>query len=443
MRGFIAIAVLAGCALDPVTNDIESSALTPPLTITPRATAISEAGHSGFIKIKMNAQPYGPVTVQLTSSNPGEAKLVPSSVSFTRTNWNAVQTVEIVPIDDNVFDGDIPIQIQAHIDRGAYVGYSATVDVLSIDDDYTITGYRATKFVGDAETMPVAINNRSQIAIDIRMPDNSLHPFLWDAGTLTDLNPEGVNFERALNMNDNGAVIGSSTAFGPGAFVYQDGVKRPGQAMTTAINELDHEVGSEFLCTDACNPMVDENADSYVIPTGQALNNHDQVTGRFPAGPNGRESAFYWEPGPYPGYFTDLGGNPRGEGLSINEHGAAVGRRFDANFNYQPFLYENGTITNLGTATTGPDVVGGMAAAINNRGDIVGSDYDSGQMPVAGWIGTPGHLTSLQSMFVDGTCLFLLEVHDVNDRGEIILRGWECNVGTPYAFLLEPVKVAR
>jgi uncharacterized membrane protein len=439
MRRFTSIALLAGCTLDSAT-EVESRALTPPLVITPRATAIGEAGDNAFIKIRMTERPHGPLTLDLSSSHPGEARLVPSSVTFTPNSWEATVTVEIVPIDDAVFDGDIPIEIEARVDRGAYGGYSAHVDVLSVDDDYTITGYRATKFVGDAEMIPVAINNRSQIALDIRMPDNSLHPFLWDAGALTDLNPTGVDFNRATGMNDNGAVIGSTSAFGSGSFVYQDGVLRPGWASTNAINELDHEVGSEFLCIEGiCNPLVTEEMGFF--PTGLAINNRDHVTGRYPAG-GGREAAFYWVPGPVvgPGVFTDLGGSPRGEGLGINEHGDAVGRRFDASFNYQPFLYANGTITELGTATGS---VGGTAVAINNRGDIAGSDYDEGRLPVAGWIGRPGSLTSLQSLVVDGSCFLMLEVIDMNDRGEIIARGWECNVGTPYAFLFEPIKAAR
>jgi uncharacterized membrane protein len=262
---------------------------------------------------------------------------------------------------------------------------------------------------------------------------------LWDGGTLTDLYPNTDQETRARSINDAGAVLAAIyNTPGPGTVVYQDGVVRPGQADTWAINELDHEVGTEFLCRDACSPLVPD--DFGFFPTGLALNNRDQVTGRMPVG-GGWESAFYWVPELFYGTLTDLGGAPRGEGLSINEHGAAVGRRFDANFNYQPFLYENGTLTELGTATAG--AVGGIAAGINDRGDIAGSDYDTGRMPIAGWVGRPGNLRSLQDLLVDGSCFFMIEVVGFNNRGQILARGWECNVGSPIPFLFEPVKVAR
>ena len=52
-------------------------------------------------------------------------------------------------------------------------------------------------------------------------------------------------------------------------------------------------------------------------------------------------------------------------------------------------------------------------------------------------------LVQSADLFVDGSCFSMLKVVDVNDRGEILATGWQCDVGTPEAFVFEPVKVAR
>jgi len=67
------------------------------------------------------------------------------------------------------------------------------------------------------------------------------------------------------------------------------------------------------------------------------------------------------------GWYSDI--------QAMNDKGAAVGKSLVANnFEYHPFVYENGVMKDLGT-------LGGRfgsALAINSRGEVVGAAYDSG-----------------------------------------------------------------
>jgi uncharacterized membrane protein len=169
-----------------------------------------------------------------------------------------------------------------------------------------------------------------------------------------------------------------------------------------------------------------------------AINSRDHVAGAFPIPPfNGQDRPFYFD-----GQFVDLGslGGPKGEALSINERDQVVGWMWDSQINYHAIYFDGGAVIDLGRAT---DMPGSLATAINNRGDIVGNDHDGG-FGTEGWIGRVGQpLRALQSQLVDGSCFFMMDVLDINDRGQIFVRGFECDVGSPHAYLFEPIKSAR
>jgi hypothetical protein len=50
---------------------------------------------------------------------------------------------------------------------------------------------------------------------------------------------------------------------------------------------------------------------------------------------------------------------------------------------------------------------------------------------------------TIKSQIVDGRCFFQIEVIDINDRGDILARAFECHVGSPHSYVFEPVKAAR
>ncbi|WP_143141424.1 hypothetical protein [Nannocystis exedens] len=80
----------------------------------------------------------------MTSSNESEVKVISAtSAVFTASNWNDPQRFQLQGVDDEVEDGDIPVQITVEVAGSADPAYLAvgdvTLNVINYDDDETLT----------------------------------------------------------------------------------------------------------------------------------------------------------------------------------------------------------------------------------------------------------------------------------------------------------------
>lgn len=83
----------------------------------------SEApGGTASFKVRLRSRPTDPVTLTLASSNTAEGTVAPTTLTFTRDNWNGLQTVTLTGVNDDIADGP-----QA---------YAVTIAVASADAGY-------------------------------------------------------------------------------------------------------------------------------------------------------------------------------------------------------------------------------------------------------------------------------------------------------------------
>jgi CSLREA domain-containing protein len=120
-------------------SNIVVGATSPGITVSDPSLIISESGSSAQFNLVLNAAPLADVTIALSVSNPGEAILSTSFITFTVANWNIQQAVTITGLDDSVVDGtqafSINIEPAASLDLG-YSGLDATnVSVQNLDND--------------------------------------------------------------------------------------------------------------------------------------------------------------------------------------------------------------------------------------------------------------------------------------------------------------------
>jgi len=69
----------------------------------------SEDEDQATFTVKLRSQPEANVTIGLSSSDVGEGKVSPASLTFTDGNWDDLQTVTMTGVDDDVVnfvDGD-------------------------------------------------------------------------------------------------------------------------------------------------------------------------------------------------------------------------------------------------------------------------------------------------------------------------------------------------
>jgi probable HAF family extracellular repeat protein len=205
---------------------------------------------------------------------------------------------------------------------------------------------------------------------------------------------------RTITVNNVGDVLGADI------LPYSGFLWRKGQPTSTSI----------------------EYPSNIVSPIG--LNDHDQVIGTLDPLDGGTTQGFLWQHG----VFTLL---PAPAGLNsypvdINNHGEVVGLFASADFSVRRgFIWRHGVVTELGTF----DGVGTTPRAINERGQVIGlSGSDTGLIP---FLWQNGTLTNLLAGHPgqSGT------VDDINDAGmavgtvdfrPVIWRGnTMTDIGTP------------
>jgi hypothetical protein len=155
-------------AIDPadvsVTNNDDD---TPGITANPNAGLVTtEAGGTATFSVTLNSQPNADVVLSVTSNNPTEGTVSPTTLTFTDADWNIPQTVTITGQDDFVPDGDIAYTITVALNSTTdTTGYAVVTDVIvnatNNDDDtpgVTITPLSGTVVEGGNVTYNVVLN---------------------------------------------------------------------------------------------------------------------------------------------------------------------------------------------------------------------------------------------------------------------------------------------
>ena len=115
------------------------------ITITPStAVTTTEAGGTATFTVVLNSQPTGNVSVGFVSSDPAEAILSPTTLSFSSATWNNPQRVTVKGVDDQVTDGTISYTIittpLVSTDRN-YAGINPA-DIAGTNTDNDTAGFR-------------------------------------------------------------------------------------------------------------------------------------------------------------------------------------------------------------------------------------------------------------------------------------------------------------
>jgi probable HAF family extracellular repeat protein len=249
-------------------------------------------------------------------------------------------------------------------------------------------------------------------------------PFLWRDGHIMALPTLGGNNGQASAINNHGQIVGISetTVQDPGC-----SASKPGKIISPAFWEKG-EVRPL--------PTVAGDLDGFV----QGMNNQGQAVGSSGSCSNIATHAVLWE-NDTASELPNLGhlGN---DAYAINDHGQAVGYVSTTDGStIVASLWPNGVhgaVTNLGIL---PGDGAAFATGINNRGQVVGSTFNS-----AGWahgfIWQDNVMTDLNSLIPRHSNLRIIAASNINERGQIsgmatVMSGPD--EGKIHAILLTPV----
>jgi len=245
--------------------------------------------------------------------------------------WNNGVMTDISPAGTTAFGNSIN-------DNGDVVGdFHPTFPAPGYNTDHAFLYQNGTTTdlgtLGGTTSHAKAINNSGQIVGDARTPSDSIHPYLYSSGVMTDiLNATGF----AYGINNTGQVVGSNR------FLYDNG-------------NVTHPGGSSG--------------------NNMSINGAGQICGEF--GTTVLHAFIYSN-----GVTTDLGtlGLTRSDAVAINANGDAVGTAFTSSANDGvAFIYTQGVMHDLNymiTPGSGWNLF--YAHDINDSGWIVGEGTHNG-----------------------------------------------------------------
>jgi probable HAF family extracellular repeat protein len=162
------------------------------------------------------------------------------------------------------------------------------------------------------------------------------------------------------------------------------------------------------------------------------INDKDDIVGEANLVPNGKPQAFFWHAGKMK-QLPNLPGGTICSAQAINNSGAIIGSCDLHNSSTQHgVIWRNGSIQDLGTL--GDEYAPTTALDINNLGQVVGNSSDDDKLRAFLW--ENGKIINLNKLIAPDSGWTLLVASRINDKGEIIGRGYFHR--TIHAFMLQP-----
>ena len=116
---------------------VDDDSAAPRFVFTAESLSVDEGATASYT-LRLATRPSGTVTVEVSSSDAG-AVSVPTSLTFTRQNWNRLRTITVGGVDD-ADAADESVTVTHTASGGGYGGVSATVTVAVVDDDGAAPG---------------------------------------------------------------------------------------------------------------------------------------------------------------------------------------------------------------------------------------------------------------------------------------------------------------
>jgi probable HAF family extracellular repeat protein len=300
--------------------------------------------------------------------------------------------------------------------------YGLNIDLGTLGGKNSWTNYGGIndrgEAVGFAETSVPDPDGEDMCAFGTHL---TCRPFLWRLGHMTALPTLGGNNGQASAINNREQIVGISET------TVQDSgcpASKPGKI----ISPVFWEKGEARPL-----PTVAGDLDGFV----QGINDRGQAVGSSGNCGNLSIHAVLWE-NDTAFQLPDLG-QAGGAAYAINDHGQSVGYVTSADgTTIVAVVWQNRGVTSIPIL---PGDGAAFATGINNRGQVVGSTFNS-----IGWshgfLWQDGVLTNLNSLISGDSNLFIIAGSNINERGQIsgmatVMSGPDKD--TIHAILLTPV----
>jgi large repetitive protein len=191
----------------------------------------SEGGTTATFSLALNSRPLDTVVIALSSSQPGEATVTPSSLTFTQDNWQSPHVVSVTGLNDDIEDGSPVFYIRTGTATSTDLSYvldPADVQVTNQDDDSAgvvvllakgIDPNNATRLVtdeyGSTATFTVALTSEPKDDVSIQLASsNTNEGTVFPVSlTFTKLNYRAPQTVTVTGVNDDVVIVDGNQPF--------------------------------------------------------------------------------------------------------------------------------------------------------------------------------------------------------------------------------------
>ena len=304
-----------------------------------------------------------------------------------------------------------------------------------------------------------ALNNSEWVTGTITLSETEGRAYLYRDGEVQDLGTLGGETSVAVDINESGEILGSSTYGGDltgSAFLYKDGVMQDlgiligMPATATGLNNNGQVTGgASVTALDAHAYIYDEDGFTDLGTLGGhnsqgfGINDQGMVTGQSSVSGDLYLHAFLY----HDGGMEDLGtlGCCDSVGNDINERGDVAGQTSAPESTVShpvnhAFLYSDGVMHDLGTLGGGY----GVAYAVNQDRKVTGTSSTGEPSEFHAFLYADGVMHDLNDLVSPNDPLApkvtLLDGVDINDDGVIVANGFNAETGIYTVYLLTPIK---
>ncbi len=198
-----------------VTNQDDDS---PGIIVTPtRGLTTTELGGTDDFSVVLTSEPTATVTIELSSTNPFEGQITPTTLIFTAANWDVPQVVTLTGQDDTASDGTQLYFVETDPATSMDPDYdgrnAADVEAFNIDDETAGITVSETSVTtgedGTSDTFTVVLNREptADVIVPLRSTNTSEGTVSPASLTFTNMNwdtPQTVTVMGVDDMVDDG-----------------------------------------------------------------------------------------------------------------------------------------------------------------------------------------------------------------------------------------------
>jgi len=255
------------------------------------STIVNESGTADAFTVALSSKPTGPVVVKVFSTNTNEVIVNTSSLTFTSTNWNTPQNVQVVGADDLLADGNqltsIRVTVDAAQSSGAYVlAAPATLNVTTVDNELAAlvidqtAGSTTVSESGNTDTFNVSLRSKPVGSVVVQVTSGNITEAIVSPATLT-FTPANWNQPQQVQVTGVDDVVADgdqSTAVTLGFDGTSAGAYLIASPSTVAVATTDNENASLIIMQSGGSTIVSESgtSDSFTValsskPTGPVV----------------------------------------------------------------------------------------------------------------------------------------------------------------------------